>query len=103
MNMDRNKAYRDAAKVPALTLAGLLVLLAVNIVCAWLPLHGVRPFINLAVCIAMALALMTFCMHLRRSNGLLRLVAAVGFIWLSILIGISLTDFLARVPIPPPW
>lgn len=103
MNTDRNKAYRDAAKVPALALLGLLGLLAVNIVCAWLPLGPVRPFINVAVCAAMALGLMTFCMHLRHSGALLRMVAAIGFVWLCILIGISLTDFLARVPVPPPW
>lgn len=103
MNMDRNKAYLSAAKVPALALLGLLVLLAINIVCAWLPLGRVRPIINIAVCVAMALTLMTFWMHLRRSGALLRVVAAAGFVWLCILIGISLTDFLARVAVPPPW
>lgn len=103
MTANRNKAYLRAAKMPALTLLGLLVLLAVNIVCAWLPLGQARGFINVGVCSAMALALMTFCMHLRQSGGLMRFAAAIGFVWLALLIGIGLTDYLARVVVPPPW
>jgi caa(3)-type oxidase subunit IV len=46
---------------------------------------------------------MVFCMHLHRATGLLRLTAATGFAWLTIMIGLMLTDYFTRVPVPPPW
>ncbi len=103
---DANVLRREvlqAAKIPAWCLLGLLALLAVNIVCAWLPLGAARAFVHLCVCSAMALALMTFCMDLLRARALLRMIAAVGYVWLAIMIGISLTDFLGRAHVPPPW
>ncbi|HEX5352878.1 MAG TPA: hypothetical protein VFW60_02245 [Rhodanobacteraceae bacterium] len=95
---------KQAARTPALALAGLLILLAINIGFAYFPVGGVvRLPVKLTICVAMAFALMVFCMHLHRATGLLRLAAAVGFIWLGIMIGLMLTDFLNRVPVPRPW
>jgi hypothetical protein len=35
-------------------------------------------------------------MHLRTAHSALRLVAAAGFFWLAIVIGVSLADFVLR-------
>ena len=95
---------RKTALTPALALTGLLVLLAINIGFAYLPIgQTVRLPVKLTICVAMAFILMVFCMHLHRAAGLLRLTAAVGFVWLAIMIGLMLTDFLNRVPLPRPW
>ncbi|MCD6679889.1 MAG: Caa(3)-type oxidase subunit IV [Burkholderiaceae bacterium] len=92
-----------SARTPAAALLVLLVLLAINIGCAWLPLGAYRPLIAVLLSVAMTLVLMIFCMHLRHASATLRLTAAAGFFWLSILIALSLTDFLARAPVPAPW
>ena len=97
------RAVLEAARTPALALLGLLVLLAINIGCAWLPVGTWRPLIAFAVSTVMTLVLMIFCMHLRNGSATLRLVAAAGFFWLAIMIALSLTDFLGRSPVPAPW
>ena len=95
---------RKTALTPALALTGLLILLAINIGVAYLPIgQVVRLPVKLTICVATAFVLMVFCMHLHRAAGLLRLTAAVGFAWLAIMIGLMLTDFLNRVPLPRPW
>jgi cytochrome c oxidase subunit 4 len=63
---------------------------------AYLPLGWLNGVVNLAIAAAKALLVMIFFMHLRSSHYVLRLAAAAGFFWLAILIGLSLSDFLAR-------
>ena len=95
---------KKTARTPALALLGLLILLAINIGLAYAPIgQHVRLAVKLTICFAMAFMLMVFCMHLHRAAGLLRLAAAVGFLWLAIMIGLMLTDYFTRVAVPPPW
>ncbi|MGH8800315.1 MAG: cytochrome C oxidase subunit IV family protein [Casimicrobiaceae bacterium] len=46
--------------------------------------------------VAKALLVMIFFMHLRSGHYVLRIVAAAGFFWLMLLIGLASTDFLMR-------
>lgn len=95
---------KKTALTPAFALLGLLALLAINIGFAYWPIgEGIRLPVKLTICVAMAFTLMVFCMHLHRATGLVRLAAAVGFVWLTIMIGLMLTDFVNRVHVPPPW
>jgi cytochrome c oxidase subunit 4 len=95
---------KQAARTPALALLGLLALLAINIGLAYAPIgQHLRLPVKLTICFGMAFTLMVFCMHLHRATGLLRLAAATGFAWLAIMIGLMLTDYFTRVPVPPPW
>lgn len=96
-------AARKAAKVPALALLALLILLAVNIVLAFVPVGPIRPLIAPLVSALMALIVFVWCMQLIRAEAVLRLVAAAGFLWLLLMIGVALTDYLGRVPVPAPW
>ena len=75
---------------------GLLILLALTLGSAYLPLGWLNGVVNLAIAVAKALLVMTFFMHLRSSHYMLRIAAAAGFFWLAILIGLSLSDFLTR-------
>jgi cytochrome c oxidase subunit 4 len=98
------ETFKKTARTPALALLGLLILLALNIGLAYAPNgQGLRLPVKLTICVAMAFLLMVFCMHLHRATGLLRLAAATGFVWLVIMIGLMLTDFLNRVGVPHPW
>ena len=42
-------------------------------------------------------------MHETEARRLTRIASALGFLWLAMLIGLALTDYLTRVPVPPPW
>ena len=85
-----------AAGTYVLVWVGLLVLLALTLGSAYLPLGWLNGVVNLAIAVAKALLVMTFFMHLRSSHYVLRIAAAAGFFWLAILIGLSLSDFLTR-------
>jgi cytochrome c oxidase subunit IV len=85
-----------AARTYVLVWLGLITLLLLTLGSAYLPLGWLNGVVNLAIAAAKALLVMIFFMHLRSSHYLLRLAAAAGFFWLAILIGLSLSDFLAR-------
>lgn len=84
------------ARTYVLVWVALIVLLVVTLGSAYVSLGRLNPVINLAISVAKALLVVFFFMHLRSSHSVLRIVAAAGFFWLAILIGLSLTDFLAR-------
>lgn len=85
-----------AARTYVLVWLGLITLLLLTLGSAYLPLGWLNGVVNLAIAAAKALLVMAFFMHLRSSHYVLRLVAAAGFFWVAILIGLSLSDFLAR-------
>jgi cytochrome c oxidase subunit 4 len=75
---------------------GTLVLLAVEAVVARLGLGPLDVAIPL-VCAAVQLVLIAlFGMQLVRERALLRLAAVAGVIWLVIMFGLTLSDFLTR-------
>lgn len=84
-------------------LAALLTLLLVTAGSALLNLGRFNLVINLSISVLMTLLLMTAFMHETGARKLTRLASALGFIWLAMLIALSLLDFLTRPVIPPPW
>ncbi|HEY1725485.1 MAG TPA: hypothetical protein VGF89_08680 [Steroidobacteraceae bacterium] len=84
-------------------LAALLGLLALSAGSALLKLGVWNPIINFAVSVTKTLLVMAVFMHETEARQLTRLVSALGFIWLAMLIGLSLADFLTRSPLPAPW
>lgn len=102
---------RQKAETPQVTplrrylwvLAALLALLALSAGSALLKLGAFNTVIAMGVSVAKTLLVMAVFMHETEARRLTRMASALGFLWLAILIGLSLTDFLARVPIPAPW
>ena len=84
-------------------LAALLALLTLSAGAALVKLGGLNTVIALGVSVAKTLLVMAIFMHESEARRLTRIAAALGFVWLAILIGLALTDFLTRVPVPPPW
>jgi cytochrome c oxidase subunit 4 len=76
--------------------AALMLLLTITVGSSFVPLGSWNSIINLVVAGLKAFLVATFFMHLRNSSPLVRLVALVGVVWLSILVGLSLTDILTR-------
>lgn len=84
-------------------LAALLTLLALTAGSALLRLGALNNILNLAISVAKAALVMGIFMHETEGRRLTRMVSALGFIWLAILIGLALTDFTTRVTVPQPW
>jgi cytochrome c oxidase subunit 4 len=82
---------------------GLLTLLTLTLGSAYVPMGTLNTVANLGIAVAKAALVMLFYMHLRQSSGLTRLFAVAGFVWLGLLIGLTLTDVLTRAVPPAPW
>jgi cytochrome c oxidase subunit 4 len=76
--------------------AALLALLGTTVGSSFVPLGVWNSSINILIAVVKTLLVAVFFMHLRSSSTLIRLVAIVGVAWFSILIGLSLADFLTR-------
>ena len=81
----------------------LMVLLGVTVGAAFVSL-GTAGNLLLALTVASvkALIIVVYFMHLRHSNVVVRIFAASGFVWLTILIIHLMSDYLARNWLPSP-
>jgi len=84
------------ARTYVLVWVALICLLLLTLGSAYVKLGALNSAINLVIAAAKALLVVFFFMHLRSAHYMLRIAAAAGFFWLALLIGLSLTDFLAR-------
>lgn len=74
----------------------VIALLGVSLGTAYIPLGHLNSIICVAIAFIQALLVWTFFMRLRWSGVLVRLIAGVGVLWLLLLLGLSLTDYLTR-------
>ncbi|MGA9420824.1 MAG: cytochrome C oxidase subunit IV family protein [Rhodanobacteraceae bacterium] len=84
-------------------LAALMVLLAISAGSALIKLGPFNTIINMAVAAAKTSLVMLIFMHETEARNLTRMTSALGFVWLAMLIGLALIDFLSRAHVPPPW
>jgi cytochrome c oxidase subunit 4 len=103
-----SRRHRSGPEPPSLrgnllVLAALLVLLALSAGSALIPMGAFNEVANLGIAALKALLVLVFFMRLKSDSPLLRLVAAMGFAWLALLIALSLADLLSRHPLLPPW
>lgn len=75
-----------------------LVLLGVNLVVAQLKLGALAPAPILGIAVLQAFLIMWFFLHVRRVGTVVRLAAFAAFLWVMILFGLSLGDYLTRPP-----
>lgn len=74
----------------------LAVLLVVTVAAAYVDVGRLNVVVALAIATAKAVLIMLFFMHLKYSPPLVRLVAVGGFVWLGILLVITMSDYIAR-------
>lgn len=82
-----------------LALAALGVLLALSVVVAHYRLGVFNVIAAPAIAALKALVVLLFFMKLRHGAAAIRLAACFGFVWLAILIALTLGDFLTRAPV----
>lgn len=74
----------------------LLVGTGLTVLVAFYDLGFMNNVVMLTIACAKALLVILFFMHVRWSSRLTWVVAASGFIWLLILFGITMSDYLSR-------
>jgi cytochrome c oxidase subunit 4 len=82
-----------------LALAALAVLLAFSVALARMHLGAFNAFAGPAIGALKAAIVLFFFMKLSSSGAPIRFAACFGFVWLAILIVLTLGDFLNRVPV----
>ena len=96
LNATDRALLRKRLRTPLLTFLALLALLAVNVTLgATLPFAQVWIVELLVVAVMVALILLV-SMEVIHEPPLIRLFAGLGFFWVAIMVGMTLTDYLAR-------
>lgn len=80
----------------------LQFLLVATVVAAYMPLGGLHLTTSLVIAAAQAVLIALYLMHIRWSPGLTRVFAGAAFVWLAILLALTMSDYLSRdwLPIP---
>jgi len=76
--------------------AALLILLGATWALARLDLAPFNAVIAMTIALLKMLLILLFFMHVRYSSRLTWVFAGAGFLWLAILIGLTLNDYLTR-------
>lgn len=83
-------------KTYALIFLALLALLGATFVVAYIELGPFNTILAVTIAVVKAVLVILFFMHVRYSSILTRVTVIAGFLWLAILIGLSLSDYLTR-------
>ena len=87
---------KDRLRKPVLAFLALMSLLAVNVTLgATLPFEHVWA-LELVVVAAMALVVLLVSMEVLHEPPLVKLFSGLGFFWVAIMVGMTLTDYLGR-------
>jgi len=81
----------------------LMLLLALTVGTAFLPLGVGNTLLNLLIAAVKASLVVAFYMHLRTAGTPLPLVASTGLLWLLLLVVLTLADALTRPSLSAPW
>jgi cytochrome c oxidase subunit 4 len=74
----------------------LLILLGGTIGVAYVDLGIWNTVAAITIAMVKALLVVLFFMHVKYSSNLTRVYVLAGFLWLALLIGLTLTDYLTR-------
>jgi cytochrome c oxidase subunit 4 len=74
----------------------LLVLLIATVGAAYLPLGVLHFPVAMTIAVIKAFLIVLIFMHVRHSHRLTMVVAIAGFLWLGIMLGLTLSDYRYR-------
>jgi len=83
--------------------AALMVGTALTVLVAFYDLGALNNVLMLGIACTKAALVVLFFMHVRWSTRLTWVVAASGFVWLLILFGLTMMDYLSRGMVPGTW
>jgi len=74
----------------------LMVLLVATVVAAFVDLGPLNFPFSMAIAVVKAVFIILIFMHVKHNEPLVRVFAVAAFLWLAILIGLSLADYFTR-------
>lgn len=83
-------------KAPALVWLALMVLFAISLGSAYVPLGDGNVAANLLIAAIMIVLLVTFLMDLQNATVIVRLIAGAGLFWLIFMFSLTFNDYLSR-------
>lgn len=90
------KHHIASIRTNILVFIALLVLLFATVGAAYLPLGDLQLPVALAIAVAKAVLIVLFFMHLLYSHRLTMVVCIASFLWLGIMLALTLSDYLSR-------
>jgi cytochrome c oxidase subunit 4 len=78
--------------------AALMLLLALTLVLAYVPMGLFTPAAGIVIALAKAGLVIMLFMELAKARPLIRLVATAGIVFLAVLFALTLADVLSRLP-----
>jgi len=83
--------------------AALIIGTALTVAAAFVDMGALNNVVMLAIAITKAALVVLFFMHVRWGTRLTWVVAASGFVWLLILFGLTMQDYLTRGWVDGTW
>jgi cytochrome c oxidase subunit IV len=74
----------------------LLLLLVATVGAAYLPLGPLHFPVAMTIAAAKGVLIVLFFMHVIYSSRLTKIICVAGFLWLAIMVGLTLSDYLSR-------
>ena len=74
----------------------LMVLTVLTVTVSFMDLGALNTLVALAIALVKAYLVIIFFMHVKSADSLTRLFVAAGFLWLVIMIVLTLSDFYSR-------
>ena len=87
---------RHALRGPVIVFVALLALLAVNVTLGSLRPHGKLWPLELSIVAIMVAITILFSMEAIQQVAVIRLFSMLGFVWLAILFGLTMLDYVSR-------
>jgi cytochrome c oxidase subunit 4 len=89
-------------RIYVIIFTSLMVLTATTVAAAYMDLGPLNTVVALVIAVSKATLVILYFMHLRYSPSLTKLVVAGSFLWLLILLVITMTDYWSRGWLPTP-
>ena len=98
-------SHPEPKKIYFAVFGALMVLTLATVLVARYELGVLNAVVALTIAVIKATLVVLFFMHLRHSSQLTKFAVASGFLWLVILISITLSDYISRawLPLPQAW
>ena len=90
------EAHAESRKVYYVIFAALLVLTYATVAVSRIDLGRLNTIVALTIAVTKAVLVVLFFMHVRHSSRLTKLVVVGGFVWLALLIGLTMADIATR-------
>jgi cytochrome c oxidase subunit 4 len=96
------KQHISSIQTNVAVFGALLILLFATLGASYLPLGSLHFPTAMAIAAAKAVLIVVYFMHVKYSHRLTAVISVASFLWLAIMIALTLTDYLSRSS-PESW